>query len=99
MGAPAGNQNARKRHWSTAIEAAVMVEDERTKKRRLHAIADKLISMAEGGDIQAMKEIGDRLDGKAAQDLNLGSNPENPMLLLMGQMGKSPLPVAPDDGD
>lgn len=67
MGAPLGNQNARKRHWSTAIEAAVMQEDVRTKKKHLHIIAERLIAKAKRGDIQAIKEIGDRLDGKAVQ--------------------------------
>jgi alkylhydroperoxidase family enzyme len=71
VGAAFGNQNARKRHWTTAIEAAVMVEDPATKRRRLHAIADRLVQMAESGDIQAMKEIGDRLDGKASQTVDL----------------------------
>ena len=70
MGAPVGNQNARKRHWSTAIESAVLEKDARTKRYRLHAIAGKLIEMAEDGDIQAMKEIGDRLDGKPHQSID-----------------------------
>lgn len=70
MGAPLGNQNARKRHWAEAITAAVQKEvDPATGRRKLHAICDKLIAMAEEGDIQAMKEIGDRLDGKATQAL------------------------------
>lgn len=70
MGAPLGNQNARKRHWTEAITAAVQKEiDPATGRRKLHAIADKLIEMAEAGEIQAMKEIGDRLDGKAVQAL------------------------------
>jgi hypothetical protein len=32
-------------------------------------IAEKCAAAAEGGDMQAMKEIGDRLDGKPAQAL------------------------------
>lgn len=71
MGAAFGNQNARKRHWTTAIESAVMAEDPATKRRKLHAIADKLLQLAESGDMQAIKEIGDRLDGKALQAVEL----------------------------
>lgn len=68
MGAPVGNQNARKGGWSDAIRAAVDVEiDPATKRRKIHAIADKLVALAESGDIQAIKELGDRLDGKATQ--------------------------------
>ena len=40
---------------------------------QLRRIADKLLSLAESGDIQAMKEIGDRLDGKPSQQLDLGN--------------------------
>jgi hypothetical protein len=40
--------------------------------RRLRAIARKLIEMAESGDLQAIKEVGDRLDGKCAQTIECG---------------------------
>ena len=82
MGAPLGNQNARKRHWTEAITAAVQKEiDPATKRRKLHAIADKLIELAEAGDIQAMKEIGDRLDGKSAQQLAITGADDGPLVV------------------
>lgn len=34
---------------------------------KLRQIADTLIDLAMNGDIQAIKELGDRLDGKPAQ--------------------------------
>ena len=34
-----------------------------------------MIEMAEGGDLQAIKEIGDRLDGKCAQTIERGDVP------------------------
>lgn len=34
---------------------------------RLRAIADKLIENALGGDLQAIREVADRTDGKPAQ--------------------------------
>jgi len=37
----------------------------RATRRHLRTIARKLIEMAEGGDLQAIKEVGDRLDGLA----------------------------------
>jgi hypothetical protein len=40
--------------------------------RHLRAIARKLIEMAESGDLQAIKEVGDRLDGKCAQAIERG---------------------------
>jgi hypothetical protein len=40
--------------------------------RHLRTIARKLIEMAEGGDLQAIKEVGDRLDGNCAQVIERG---------------------------
>jgi hypothetical protein len=40
--------------------------------RRLRVIADKLIAKAEEGDLQAIREVIDRLDGKAAQPIERG---------------------------
>ena len=38
-------------------------------QHRLRVIANQLIEAAEGGDIAAIKEVADRLDGKPAQAL------------------------------
>jgi len=61
-GAPKGNKNSSKtnRLWADTIRRA-LVQGNSTKLRN---IADKLVEMAEGGNIMAMREIGDRLDGK-----------------------------------
>lgn len=69
MGAPLGNQNARKGGWRDALIAAAneQVKGDPAKRRKLHAIADKLVELAQQGEIQAIKELGDRLDGKAPQ--------------------------------
>jgi hypothetical protein len=40
---------------------------EGVKQKRINAIADKICRMAIEGDVTAIKEIGDRLDGKPAQ--------------------------------
>ena len=56
--------------WNEAVRLAVYREtkgDDGKKRKRLNAIADKLCEMAMDGDIQAIKEIGDRLDGKPRQ--------------------------------
>lgn len=64
-GPPKGNRNAAKdnRLWSETIRRAVTQAD----GKKLRAIADMLIEKACEGDIQAIKELGDRLDGKPAQ--------------------------------
>lgn len=70
MGAPIGNQNAaRGRVWRAAIERAL---DRRSQSRadgikEIDAVAEKLVEAAFGGDIAALKELGDRLEGKPAQ--------------------------------
>lgn len=51
--------------WADALRLALMADD----KKRLRAIAEKCTAAAEGGDMQAIKEIGDRLDGKPTQGL------------------------------
>jgi hypothetical protein len=43
--------------------------------RRLRVIAEKLAEKAEQGDIQAIREVGDRLDGKVVQAIERGDGP------------------------
>ena len=65
MAAPQGNQNAKKaKIWSDALRKEL---DGNQNAAKLRKLARKLIEMAEEGNIQAMKEIGDRLEGKPAQ--------------------------------
>lgn len=66
-GAPLGNKNASKenRLWAETIRRALV----QGKAEKLRALAEKLISRAEEGDISALKEIGDRLDGKPVQSI------------------------------
>lgn len=55
--------------WADAVRRAVMrrLENEEGKPQKLERLADNLVEMGLAGDMQAMKEIGDRLDGKPAQ--------------------------------
>lgn len=64
-GAPEGNQNGLKQNrlWGETIRRAVTQAD----GKKLRQIADTLIDLAAQGDIQAIKELGDRIDGKPAQ--------------------------------
>ena len=39
------------------------------KTRKLYIIADRLVDLAMEGDVQAIKEIADRVDGRPAQAL------------------------------
>jgi hypothetical protein len=67
-GAPIGNRNNRKgRLFGDAIEAALKLQSRSGAKARIDVIADKIVSMAEEGDMAAIRELGDRIDGKVAQ--------------------------------
>lgn len=69
MAAPEGNNNSSKdnRLWANTIRRAIVQGD----GQKLRAIAEKLIELAASGDIQAIKEIGDRLDGKSQQRVDV----------------------------
>ena len=65
MGGTVGNTNSsiEKRQWGNALKRAIA----QNNAEKLRRIAEKLIDMAAEGDMQAIKELGDRLDGKAHQ--------------------------------
>jgi hypothetical protein len=61
MAAPMGNSNAaRGTLWRDAIRKALAKD-----KGALEKVAESLIAAAQDGDMQAIKKLGDRLDGKA----------------------------------
>jgi len=73
MGAPIGNVNAIKgRPWGDALKRALARRE--ADGKGLNAIAEVLTEKALEGDLAAIKEIGDRLDGKPAQVI--GGDPE-----------------------
>lgn len=49
--------------WIAALNRAVAQDD----GEKLRAAAEKLIDLAVAGDVAALRELGDRLDGKVAQ--------------------------------
>ena len=69
-GAPKGNTNATKsKLWIAALNRYVHQNPEKLAKA-----AEALVMKAAEGDIPAIKELGDRLDGKAAQTLEHTGN-------------------------
>ena len=53
--------------WSDAIRIAVNEAYEDGDRKKLRALAEKLVAKALDGDMAAIREIGDRLDGKSPQ--------------------------------
>lgn len=77
MGAPIGNKNAAKaKVWHAAILRALERRDQsRTDGiKELDALAEKLLQLVAAGDLAALKEFGDRLDGKPAQESTVTIN-------------------------
>jgi len=72
MAAPLGNQNAVKsKLWQAAINRAL---EKRSKSRKdakdaLDDLAEKFLAKCDEGELQAFRELGDRLDGKPHQTL------------------------------
>jgi hypothetical protein len=62
MGRPIGSVN-REKPFADVLRVALLSDG----GRRLRIIADKLAEKAEQGDLQAIQQIADRLDGKPAQ--------------------------------
>ena len=71
-GAQPGNNNAGKNKiWSDALRKAVLA------RKKIDKLAEALIRRAEDGDVPALKELGDRLEGKVPQGIEgTGENGE-----------------------
>lgn len=84
-GAPKGNQNAKKgRRWRDALNqelAQLMVDGKPvgTVEAGLRAIARNVVRDAYNGNYQAITEIGNRQDGKAAQDVHVSGEDGGPI--------------------
>ena len=76
-GAPKGNDNAKKGKLFYGELRKVLVQNDALK---LRMIAEKLVEAAEEGEPWAVKEIMDRMDGKAVQQTEL-SGPDGEKLV------------------
>ena len=70
-GAPLGNKNGEKgRIFASAIERALLKKAKSDQVQALDAIADVLVKQARLGDLDAIKIIADRMDGKPHQTVS-----------------------------
>lgn len=88
MGAPVGNQNAaRAKLWRAAIGRAL---ERRSASRtdgikEIDALADQLLNLVAMGDLGALKEFGDRMDGKPAQAI-IGGDEDDPPIKTVNRI-------------
>lgn len=74
-GAPAGNQNAKKaKIFEEAVKRALARSSGESVDAGLDKVADRLVIAANAGEQWAIKEIADRLDGRAVQSTTLGGD-------------------------
>lgn len=80
VGAPIGNQNARHgKLFQSAIKRALARKSNESVDKGLEEVATKLVDAAYLGEPWAIKEIGDRLEGKPAQAIIGGSEDDPPI--------------------
>lgn len=72
--------------WADAIRMAVHryheergPDGKKKKTRYLNLLADKLVEKGAAGDVNALKEIADRLDGKAPQYMEMAGKDGAPL--------------------
>ena len=74
---------SRGREWRQAVQRAVrrrLVDEHGRATIALELLADRLVQEGLAGDIRALREIGDRLDGRPAATLE---TPEGPVQIVI----------------
>jgi len=75
-GAPLGNSNyTNGRIWKEAILRALKKRSRGDRIEALDELAETLLRACDKGDIPALRELGDRLEGKATQSIVGGEGP------------------------
>jgi len=70
LSAAVGNQYAaRARVWRDAINRALEKRSGVDRMKAIDELAEKLLAKCDEGDMQALKEFGDRIEGKPAQPI------------------------------
>jgi hypothetical protein len=71
-----GTNKGKDKPWADALRLVAFRDDDAGRKRLLR-IAESCVAAAEAGDMQAIREIGDRLDGKAHQTIEASHDVEH----------------------
>ena len=85
-GAPVGNTNAiRGRIWRDSIKRALEKRADQSRVewiQELDKLAERLLTAADAGDMAAMRELGDRLEGKPAQQIQVQGDADAPLKIV-----------------
>jgi hypothetical protein len=82
MAAPLGNQNGAKgRQWSEAVKRAIRAKYGKEWDESLQELAKQLVEAADKGDLAALKEVGDRIDGKPKQQIEASGEGGGPIVI------------------
>jgi hypothetical protein len=81
-GRPPGVQNKDKPYRDALRRAIARAEQNKNDPHALDRIAEKHLARAAAGDVQAIKELADRLDGKPAQSI-IGGDDDDPAVKLI----------------
>ena len=74
---PGNTVSADGRRWHQAIKQAALRQHGRSKVTMLEKAADALVQLAVDGDLGALKELGNRLDGMAHQSVSVDNTGNN----------------------
>jgi hypothetical protein len=69
----------KEKSFANMLNIAIKEAVEGKETTKLRAVADALVDKAMNGDVQAIKEIADRLDGKVPQGVIGGDEDDNPL--------------------
>lgn len=88
----AGNANSGRKQEKPFRDALMLAikdaENQQNSTRSLRRIAERLLDEAAMGNVQALKEVADRMDGKVPQGIENG-NPDQPFRVTFEWMKPS----------
>ena len=83
----AGGRPPKEKSFANMLNIAIK-EAHDEGRDKLRAIADKLVDLAISGELQAIKEIADRIDGKPAQAI-IGGDEDDPAISFVGRIERA----------
>ncbi len=79
----------KEKSFANMLNIAIKEAIEGSDKTKLRAVADALVDKAMAGDVQAIKEVADRLDGKVPQAV-VGDGEHDPIGIVFKTIYEAP---------